>query len=83
MIGFFEENHRLGIVHAVTTPPRSKRNLDRHHVMDIVAERVAEELDCPFVRMFDPSTKSTRGRHAKHAELVIKREVRDYVGKVL
>lgn len=83
MVKFFNNNKRLGYVHALTVPPRSKRNLQKEHVMDLVAESVARELGCEFVRLFEPWEKSTRGRHAKHGEIVVLPEVSRYIGKVV
>ena len=80
---FFETNRRLGIIHAVTPPPRSVRNLGRVHVMDLVASRVAEELGVEHVQIFKPWEKSTRGRHAKHGEIAIAGEVERFIGRVV
>jgi hypothetical protein len=83
MIEFFDKNKRLGFIHAITVPPRSKRNLGSLHVMDLVAERVAGVVGCEWVRMFEPWDKSTRGRYAKHGEITITPEVSRYVSKVI
>lgn len=82
MLRFFED-YPPGILHALSVPPRSVRNLDRPHTMDIVGRDVAEALRVPFVRMFEPWTKSTRGRHAQPGEIVVTDQVRAYVGKVV
>lgn len=83
MVDFFSKNNRLGYIHALTVPPRSKRNLQNVHVMDLVAESVARELGCEFVRLFEPWEKSTRGRHAKRGEIAVLPEVSRYIGKVV
>ena len=83
MLDFFNKNNSLGYIHAVTIPPRSKRNLGTVHPMEIVAERIAAELSCEWVKMFEPWTKSTRGRFAKHGEIKILPGVADYIGKVV
>lgn len=80
---FFEDNRRLGCVHAVTVPPRSKRNLDKPHVMDIVAETLAREIGTKWARMFEPWEKSTRGRFAKHGDIKITGDLGKYIGKVV
>lgn len=82
-IDFFNKNKRLGYIHAITVPPRSKRNIEKEHVMDIVSKSVAQELGVEWVRMFEPWEKSTRGRHAKHGEITITTEVSKYIGKVV
>lgn len=83
MVSYFAQNRRFGIAHAVTVCPRSIRHLQRVHPMDLVAQQVAESLGCPFVRMFQPWEKTTRGRHAQPGELEITPEVAPYVGKVV
>lgn len=83
MIAFFEKHHRLGCVHAVTTPPRSIRNLDKTHPMEIVAARIGEALGCDHPQLFEPWEKSKRGRHAKVGVVEVRPEIRDYVGRVV
>lgn len=80
---FFEKNKRLGFIHAITVPPRSKRNLEKKHVMDIMSQQLAKELGVDWVRMFEPWEKSSRGRFAKHGEIQIMPEVSKYIGKVV
>ncbi len=80
---YFEKNNRLGFIHAVTVPPRSKRNADKPHVMDIVSQDVAHRLGVEWVRMFEPWEKTSRGRHAKHGEIQIRPEVSRLIGKVV
>ena len=82
-MNFFEKSKRFGFIHAVTVPPRSKRNLDKLHVMDILAENVSRELGCDFVKMFEPWEKSSRGRFAKHGEIKVLPEVAKYLGKIV
>lgn len=82
-LNFFEKYNKLGYVHAITVPPRSVRNLDKPHVMDMVAEAVAQELGVPFVRLFKPWEKSTRGRFAKKGKIEITDEVKKMPGKVV
>ncbi len=82
-VKFFEANRRLGYIHAITVPPRSKRNLDRDHVMDITAKAVAAQLGVDFVQLFEPWEKSSRGRHAKHGEISVLPKVSKYIGKVV
>jgi len=80
---FFETHNNFGTLHAVTVAPRSIRNLDKPHVMQFVGARVAEACNVPFVQMFKPWEKSTRGRHAKHGEIEITGDVPPYIGKVV
>jgi len=82
-VKFLAGNGRFGFIHAVTVPPRSKRNLDKVHVMDLVAGRVGAVIGVPFVRMFAPWEKSTRGRHAKHGEIEVLPEVARQIGHVV
>jgi hypothetical protein len=82
-VKFFEENKRMGYIHAITVPPRSKRNLAKEHVMDIAGQAVADQLGVEFVRLFSPWEKSSRGRHAKHGEISVLPEVSKYIGKVV
>lgn len=83
VLDFFRNNNSLGYIHAVTIPPRSKRNLGAVHPMEIVAERIAAELSCEWIPMFEPWIKSTRGRFAKHGEIKILPGVAEYIGKVV
>lgn len=80
---FFEKNKRLGFIHAITVTPRSIRNLDKPHVMDILGEKLAIELGVEWIKMFEPWEKSSRGRFAKHGEIQILPEVSKYIGKVV
>jgi len=82
-LDFFEKNNRLGFLHAVTVPPRSIRNINKTHVMDILGKTLANELGVEFVRMFEPWEKSTRGRHAKHGEITVMPEVAKHIGQVV
>jgi hypothetical protein len=82
-VDFFTRNRKFGIVHAVTPPPRSKRHLDRVHVMDFVTDAVSREIGVESVRLFEPWEKSTRGRHAKRGEIAITPEAARMVGKVV
>lgn len=80
---FFEANKRFGYIHAISTPPRSMRNLSKPHVMEIAARSVAEQLGTEFVTLFEPWEKTSRGRFAKHGEVKVKPEVAKLVGKVV
>jgi predicted Rossmann fold nucleotide-binding protein DprA/Smf involved in DNA uptake len=82
-VKFFETNKRLGYIHAITVPPRSKRNLAKQHAMDIAAKAVANQLGVEFVQLFEPWEKSSRGRYAKHGEIAVMPEVSKYIGKVV
>jgi hypothetical protein len=66
-----------------TVPPRSKRNADKPHVMDIVSQDVAQKLGVEWVRMFEPWAKASRGRHARHGKIHIRPEVSKFVGRVV
>lgn len=83
VLRFFEKHKRLGVVHAVTIPPRSRRNLERVHPMELVAARVAAEVGCDWAPMFEPWDKCGRGRHAKHGEIAITPAAARYTGKVV
>ena len=80
---YFEKNNRLGFIHAITVPPRSRRNADKPHIMDIVSQDVAHQLGVEWVRMFEPWDKTSRGRHAKHGEIQIRPEVSKFISKVV
>jgi hypothetical protein len=58
---FFSDSRKFGVIHAITVPPRSTRNLDKTHVMDLLAQKVADSLGTEFIRMFEPWEKSSRG----------------------
>lgn len=75
MIAFFREHKNFGGVYGVTVPPRSVRNLDRPHVMDLAAVQVADSIGCLFLPMFEPWHKSTRGRYAVHGDIVFVRDL--------
>jgi len=80
---FFETHRKFGVLHAITVPPRSKRHLDRPHVMDILTERLAKDLGVPRVVLFQPWEKSTRGRFAVHGEIAVAPGVEKFIGKVI
>ena len=82
-VKFFSHNKRFGWLDALTMAPRSKRNLDRPHVMEILGHRLATDLSVPFFIAFEPSEKSTRGGFAKHGEICVTPDVSRYVNKVL
>ncbi|MBN1604611.1 MAG: DUF2493 domain-containing protein [Chitinispirillaceae bacterium] len=82
-VNFFKNSKHFGFIHAITVPPRSIRNIDKKHVMDILAQKVANEFGCDFVRMFEPWEKNSRGRFAKHGEIKVLPEVSKYIGKVI
>jgi len=83
MIDFFRRNSRFGCLDAIAPAPRSKRNLDRQHVMDIVCDLVAEEIGTSSMRLFEPWEKSGRGRFAQHGEITVRPEVQELIGRVI
>jgi len=80
---FFADNKRFGCIHALTTPPRSTRNLGKPHAMDILAARLAASLGVAHVTTFKPWTKTTRGRFAAKGQAEITLEAAALVGKVV
>jgi len=83
MIEFFRKNNRFGIIHGITTAPRSIRNIEKTHVMDLSARAVADALGCRYFKAFEPWTKTSRGRFAKHGDITVTKEVSEFVGKVV
>jgi phosphoribosylpyrophosphate synthetase len=81
-ISFFK-NNSFGKVHAITQAPRSIRNIGKTHPMDLVCQAVSRETGIPYVEMFEPWNKNSRGRHADHPDITIKDSVKDYLGKVV
>lgn len=82
-IRFFEKSQRFGCIHAITTPPRSKKFLDAPHVMDFVASAVAPAIGTEYVPFFEPWIKTTLGRNAKRGEVRVKPYVGQFVGKIV
>lgn len=90
-LDFFEKNGKFGVIHALTVPPRSKRNLEADHVMDILSQRLARELGCQWFRAFEPWIKARRGRSAsleareddRYGKIKVLPEVKNYIGKVV
>ena len=82
-IKFFNNNNKFGVIHALTQPPKSIRNIKRKHPMDIVCKGLEKEFAIPFVEMFKPWDKRRRGNMAAHPEIEICPNVRDYIGKVV
>ena len=82
-IDYFAKNKRFGFIHAITVPPRSIRNLEKPHLMDIVSHQVADDLGVEWVRMFEPWEKSSRGRFATHGTIKVLPEVSRFIGKVV
>jgi hypothetical protein len=80
---FFEKNKKFGAIHAITVPPRSIRNLNKAHVMDILTQNLAKTLDIDWVRMFEPWDKNRRGRFATHGEIKITPDASKYISKVV
>lgn len=81
-IRFFRE-YQYGCIDAITQAPKSIRNLDKKHPMDIVCQRVSQELQVEYVEMFSPWDKRSRGRASEHPELTLKDGARSFAGKVV
>lgn len=81
-INFFE-TYPPGIVHAITQAPKSVRNSHKAHCMDIVCRNVAEHLGCEFVELFENWEKPGRGTRKWEGEIVVKEEIKKYIGKVV
>lgn len=82
-IKFFESNNRFGMIHAITTAPRSIRNLSKPHVMDFVSKAIAAHFSIEYVPMFAPWDKRSRGRFAAHPDIEILPGVEKWIGKVV
>jgi len=82
-IKFFEENDRFGKIHAVTQAPKSIRNAERLHPMDVVCKGVSSALGIPSVELFAAWDKKRRGRFAAHPEISVTGAVKDWIGKVV
>lgn len=82
-VRFFETSQRFGCIHAITTPPRSKKFLDSPHVMDFVCSSVAPAIGTEYVPFFEPWIKTTYGRNAKRGEVRVKPYVGQFVGKIV
>ena len=82
-LDFFATYKKLGVIHAITCAPRSKRNLHKAHVMDILAKGLAERLNVDYLILFEAWEKKSRGRFAEHSELVVTGEVSKCIGKVV
>lgn len=81
-IHFFEK-YNPGYVHAITQAPKSKRNINRVHPMDLVCKKVSEHLGCEFVELFEAWDKPRRGVKDWTGQIVVKEQVKNYVGKVV
>ncbi len=82
-IKFFEANSRFGTIHAITTAPRSIRNLDKPHVMEFVCNKVAGHFGIDYAPMFAAWDKKSRGRFAAHPDIEILPGVEKWIGKVI
>ena len=80
---FFRANGLFGKIHAITHPPKSKRNLDKAHPMDSVCENLSKQLGVPYVPVFAPWEKKRRGRFAEKPKVEVLPAVKDLVGKVV
>lgn len=84
MVNFFETNGKFGAIDAVVCCPRSIRNLDKgEHAMEIVGKRLAKDLQCEYVDVFEPWNKKGRGRHAEHDSITVKPSVTQLIGRVV
>jgi len=61
----------LKITHSICRRPR---NIDKTHPMDLVCQAVARETGIPYVEMFEPWNKTSRGRHADHPDITVLQE---------
>jgi phosphoribosylpyrophosphate synthetase len=82
-VEFFEKNDRFGKIQAITAAPRSIRNLDKEHPMDVVCRELSKIIDVPFVQVSEPWDKRRRGRFAAHPEIKVTKAVRGILGKVV
>lgn len=82
-LNFFKTYKKLGAIHIITCPPRSIRNSHKAHVMDILATQLAEQLGCEYQVLFAAWDKAGRGRFAEKAEITVKPEVANHIGKVV
>lgn len=81
-LNFFEK-YNPGYVHAITQSPKSKRNLNRLHPMDLVCKKVADSLGCEFIELFEPWDKPRRGMRDWGGQIVVKENVKNYIGKIV
>ena len=81
-VNFFEK-YNPGVIHAITPAPRSKRNAHKVHCMDLVGKGVAASLGCDFVELFEKWDKPRRGIRDWEGQVVVKDEVKNYLGKVV
>jgi len=83
-INFFSLNNNFGSIDAITVPPRSFRNLGKLHVMDILGEELAKEINTEFIQLFLPWEKKNRGRFANQPEIeVIMDRTAKFIKKVV
>lgn len=79
----FFKNYQYGYIDVITQAPKSIRNMEKKHPMDIVCQTVAQELQVDYVEMFQAWDKKSRGRMSEHPELVMKDGTSGYAGKVV
>ncbi len=63
-LAIYEEAHHFGFLDLVTMPPRSERNLGKRHPMEAALSRFSQATGIPFVAVFRPWDKKTRGYEA-------------------
>ena len=80
----FFNTYKQGIVHCLTTAPRSIRNLEKVHLMDEIVKLVSLETGIPYETFFKAWDKKERGTHVdRPINLEITPVVKDYIGKVV
>lgn len=81
-IQFFRE-YQYGSIDAITQAPKSIRNLEKKHPMDIVCQAVADKLKVNYIELFKAWDKKSRGRASEHPEIELVDGANGYIGKVV
>lgn len=73
-----------GYIDYLTMPPRSIRNLDKPHIVDIALKALSPELKIPYIQCFQPWNKPRRGVHIEAQKIKLLPGIESTVkGKVI
>ena len=77
------KKYKYGHIDLLTPAQRSIRNMHKIHPMDIVTQRLANELNIPTEPLFEPWGKKNRGRCDFDVKIAVKPAIYKYIGKVV
>jgi hypothetical protein len=78
---FLARDGGFGHIDWLTMPPRSIRNIDKPHVMEIVVTSLADIIGVPAIRVFKPWNKTSRGSHSEPPKISVDPAIVDRISK--